>query len=599
MSILNNKNRCSYLEILKPDVGFRVEYIIGTTYSLELDTLLMSSLSLCLNANDDVGSLNADPVALLEACRKLQEVSIILYEPGEIHRPSKYNPLYYFLEQSLFPVNAPEGGVFHPKVWFIKYLNEEGESSYRFICLSRNITFDTSWDFALVLEGFEEETQNDNGRQLERFFRELKPSGFKPEQDAIYKRALDEMKRVKFIAPNNLGFSFHPLGIKNTDTPFDASRFERQCIVSPFLSESFDEYEYATKENILISCNHELKHMNDESRRRFDDILVVDDKLFDFQDDDARKETYKDVGDDLHAKMYFLEKGKNAELYVGSANATNAAFQDNVEFLVGLYGNKEKIGIDKFLGDEQFGFRTVLTKYFHEEPSLDEVTKKKNDLKLLAIKKALFESDLKYSYEETNGKFDLKLRFSPKEKWKKLNKAEFKVMIGLASKPSGLQELKEEIDFASIDISELTSLFIIQISLTNHKDTKTLIQKIEGTPFPKLRSDLIIRHSINSIENFLKFLFLILHGQGIDSEFFKDSKKNAGRKGSGDGVNYLFQIPLFEEILKTFARSPEKLESIQKVIDGLNDTEGKIVPKEFSEMWSQIQEAKGLLHAKS
>ncbi len=54
MSFLNNRDRSSYLDILKPDLGYSVEYILGTTYSLELDTILMSSLSLCLNHSEDI-----------------------------------------------------------------------------------------------------------------------------------------------------------------------------------------------------------------------------------------------------------------------------------------------------------------------------------------------------------------------------------------------------------------------------------------------------------------------------------------------------------------------------------------------------------------
>ncbi|MBO5884988.1 MAG: hypothetical protein J6Q51_04250, partial [Clostridia bacterium] len=42
---------------------------------------------------------------------------------------------------------------FHPKFWLIKYVNNEGEALYRVVVLSRNLTFDRSWDVSFCMEG--------------------------------------------------------------------------------------------------------------------------------------------------------------------------------------------------------------------------------------------------------------------------------------------------------------------------------------------------------------------------------------------------------------------------------------------------------------
>ncbi len=42
---------------------------------------------------------------------------------------------------------------FHPKFWLLKYLSDQGEILYRIIILSRNLTFDRSWDLAVSLDG--------------------------------------------------------------------------------------------------------------------------------------------------------------------------------------------------------------------------------------------------------------------------------------------------------------------------------------------------------------------------------------------------------------------------------------------------------------
>ena len=54
----------------------------------------------------------------------------------------------------------------------------------------------------------------------------------------------------------------------------------------------------------------------------------------------------------LHAKLLLFENGREARLFTGSANATVAAFQQNVEVLVELVGGKKDCGIDALLGSD-------------------------------------------------------------------------------------------------------------------------------------------------------------------------------------------------------------------------------------------------------
>lgn len=596
MSFLNNRDRSSYLDALKPDLGYSVEYILGTTYSLELDTILMSSLSLCLNHSEDISLQIADPVALLEGCRRLSEKSIILFESGQIHQPKKYNQLYYFIEQSLYSAKTPKGGVFHPKVWFVKYKNDSNEIKYRFICLSRNITFDTSWDFAFVVNGDENSVQSEEGRQLSRFFGELQPENLKADQQKIYAEALEDIKRVHFEVPNKMEMSFHPLGLKRSEIPFDASEFDKQCIVSPFLRSKFSKDQLA-KENILISSSYEIHKMEQESKKKFKEILVINDALFDFKtnENDSIKEL-DDVGSDLHAKMYFLEKGKNTELFLGSANATDAAFSQNVEFLVRLKGKTDQIGIDQFLNsDEDFGFRTILKDYENGQLSEKELNQEDFDEQIFKIKKALFASILKYEFAEDNGSFQIALKFSPSPEWQKLIKSEdFTVKVNLLSSPSKNLDLTNETVFTGLVLGELTSLFCFSVSIAGFEQPPvTFTQKIDGPEFPKKRSDHVIRSSIDSMDKFIRFLYLILHGGEVTVEALSGVLDKGSQKGQG---NSYLQIPLFEEILKSLARTPDKLIYIDKVIDGLKDADQKVIPDSFLALWGNVKRARESLN---
>jgi hypothetical protein len=50
-------------------------------------------------------------------------------------------------------INPSKDRSFHPKIWLIKYENDKGNVVYRMLVLSRNLTFDRSWDVTVGFDG--------------------------------------------------------------------------------------------------------------------------------------------------------------------------------------------------------------------------------------------------------------------------------------------------------------------------------------------------------------------------------------------------------------------------------------------------------------
>ncbi|MCK7495136.1 MAG: hypothetical protein MZW92_31610 [Comamonadaceae bacterium] len=69
---------------------------------------------------------------------------------GSIKPPRSATLLQNYLEGSVCEVAAPRGGVFHPKVWVLRLVKDGAPVRYRFLCSSRNLTFDSSWDTLLA-----------------------------------------------------------------------------------------------------------------------------------------------------------------------------------------------------------------------------------------------------------------------------------------------------------------------------------------------------------------------------------------------------------------------------------------------------------------
>ena len=94
-----------------------------------------------------------EKISFIDAIRNIQDRLMIFHQEDAISKPAFPNVLFSFLEKNLIPVTMTSG-VFHPKVWIIRFKSKKKEEwLYRILVLSRNLTFDPSWDSAIVLEG--------------------------------------------------------------------------------------------------------------------------------------------------------------------------------------------------------------------------------------------------------------------------------------------------------------------------------------------------------------------------------------------------------------------------------------------------------------
>src|ERR1039458_1403635 len=154
--MLRPDERQHLLELLRPPADCKLDVAIGTTFSLDLISALMLPLSFAFfDWEQPDGELVGDPLALLEALRRYGDRFTVFCQSGQIRLPQKkYDPLVTFLEPCIYDVECPDrAGVFHPKVWALRFLAEDGAVRYRVLCLSRNLTFDRCWDTAVALDG--------------------------------------------------------------------------------------------------------------------------------------------------------------------------------------------------------------------------------------------------------------------------------------------------------------------------------------------------------------------------------------------------------------------------------------------------------------
>jgi len=84
-----------YLDALRPPAGFAPDRAVGTTCSLDLETLLAVPLGFAmLDRENEQGALARDPVALLHALRQRADRVIVFCEAG---RMTWFTPLVTWL----------------------------------------------------------------------------------------------------------------------------------------------------------------------------------------------------------------------------------------------------------------------------------------------------------------------------------------------------------------------------------------------------------------------------------------------------------------------------------------------------------------------
>ena len=121
--MLDPADRTVLTEALRAPVGFRLDHVIATTYTLDLVALLTLPSLFTLSSGDGITDSGCvDPIALLDALRRHTDRITVFCQAGRIAVPCRGQLLFGYLEPSVIQVKAPrEGGVFHPKIAVIRY----------------------------------------------------------------------------------------------------------------------------------------------------------------------------------------------------------------------------------------------------------------------------------------------------------------------------------------------------------------------------------------------------------------------------------------------------------------------------------------------
>lgn len=604
-------DRLNYCKVLTCPEGYSLDFALGTTYSLDLETLAAVCFAFGVDSEFSESMMN-NPVILLNAFQKVSDKILIFNEPGQIHLPNKITQLDFLLEKMVVPVLLEKDKTqnrypaFHPKVWVLRYVNIDGEYLYRLLVLSRNLTFDRSWDFCFSIDGIIDEDNESNGDTVSDFLDFLLqhiPDTLtnSEEKKHILNELSNEVRQVFFDTDHKdfSNFVFMPLGIGDKTYPVNDERllnryknFDELVVVSPFISneimEIFNQQGRNSEKHkrTLFTRDFSLKKIGNKNLGNLD-VYTVKDTIYEGEEiisEDSENDSVKQ-NQDIHAKLYQLDYKKEHYFYFGSANATYNGFNKNVEVLCRL--DSDGYTCSKFkrdlIGDKNnTAFQKVDISSLEMES--EDSTKAISDRLEQGIKEICHMKALGSVSVIEEGKYNLSLSIDIPAGFDttcfELGLFNSQKRIALAAKT----------DFADLDLMELSEFYVIYAKAKDENGDEVSVEriiKIPTSPIPEEREKNVVKSIINSKDSFFEYISYVLSDDYILTAFENKNKQLLGLEH-----NEHEELPaIYEKLLKTCLLDKTRIKDLQFVMDNINDK--KIIPDEFRNIYDVFIKAMG------
>ena len=596
-----NNDRLDYGQVLAPPVNYKLDFAIGTTYSLDLDALVGACIALGLAEETD-SDLMKNPVCLLEALRATGDKVALFCEGGQIHLPGNVTSLYILLEKMVFPVTTTKRkGVakypsFHPKFWLIRYVDEKNNYLYRVVILSRNLTFDRSWDVTFCMDGKKTSAETAKNNPISDFIsyliKQLPKTDYATEKQKKMKSVIRELRNVEFSLDSKefTDFNFIPFGISNQ---YDSKQkvlytlledsFHEVFIMSPFLSsgiiKSFNErskyMEHA--EYVLITRASELGKLKPSDYSNFEiytmkDAVVDGEGLISEETSDIQKQ-------DIHAKIYMLRKGSDSSLYLGSLNASHNALHGNVEFMIKLHSKNRYLNLTKLkeslFGTDESESPFQLAQFNNKQ--VDEIEEKANALD--DIIKDINRKALGAVIKENGERFDVSVSFEPVD-------SEYEISVSpLLSKKTAT--IAETVMFTDLELTQLSEFY--KISVTDGNQTVSRVIMIPTENMPDDREKAVVSSVVNDKKCFYRYIAFLL-GDNLLVSALESMDMNEGGSSASQNHNKPIQLPaLYEKMIHTAATNPERFKEIEYLINSIS-SDG-VIPEGFEQLYNTFKKA--------
>lgn len=591
--MLEPDGRAALTEQLRPPSGFHLAHAVATTFTLDLTTALSVPLSFAAHRVRD----SKDPIAILDAVRRAANRIDVFAQAGQVFEPRVNSDLFALLEPMIHPVVASRNGaLFHPKVWVLEYADGDARS-YRILCASRNLTNDRSWDLVVRLDGTATSDPTMQSAPLAAFIAALPAMSVQrlPAERGARIQALSESVRyVEWERPSDVrSVLFHPLGIGAARPPlhelFDGFR---HGIISPFLSDDGIRRIVPPRSTELkvLSRREQLDRLGAQTLSRIDAFILDDAANDEDADDEAGSQPTSNSLVGLHAKAYVLDRRSGSHLFVGSANATEAGFGGNVEFMVEFEGPQSKLGVEALVGDMS-GLRSLTMPYVpvgDVDPTADEEAdyRLEQTLRLLASRTYYCEVSTVGGGETGDQRYAITV-CADDSILATANGAEARV--NLLTRPANTGVVPgHPVVFEDLALTDITPFLVIRVTDSRGITVSTVVSAalagdVDG------RQDAVIARQLADRSAFMKLLALLLALESGDGTFKFESLGAGSAAWEEDGSG------LFEVLVKAIGVEHGGLDDVERIVTHVRAADARrsdgaqpVLPEGFDELWDAV-----------
>ena len=603
--MLEPDGRAALTEQLRPPSGFHLAQAVATTFTLDLTTALSVPLSFAAHRVRE----SRDPIAILDAVRRAADRIDVFAQAGQVFEPRINSDLFALLEPMIHPAQAAiPNMLFHPKVWVLEYAHDDARS-YRMLCASRNLTNDRSWDLVVRLDGTATGEPTEQSAPLAAFVRALPQMSVQPLPGDRVRRIqglADAIAKVEWERPSDVrSLRFHPYGIQGV-SPVPLNQLfdgKRHGIISPFLS---DEgigriIPPGSRPVVVLARREQLDRLASNTLERVE-ALVLDDAANDDDIDQtitAGSLPQAEPLAGLHAKAYVLDRQTGSHLFVGSANATEAAFGGNVEMLVEFEGPQTKLGVAALLGENSplraltIAFEPAGNAEIPEDEKADHAL----DQTLRQLAARQYFAHVALSRNGTDSPSDQPGSQEPEPEYGIRLTAPGQVSISedlsarvtLLTRPANAATIPgEEAFFDRLALTDITPFIVIRVT-DGRGVTKSTVVTAELQGDVPGRHDAVIARQLSDRAAFMRLLALLLAIEGGDGTIHFDPVAAVAGGWAEDGSG------LFETLVRAIGVEHGGLADVGRIVDHVRLAESRrpdgatsVLPEGFDELWDSV-----------
>lgn len=604
--MLEPETRHLLTDALRPPDGFTVERALATTYTLDLNSVLLAPLAMAAYDQREAAEVDgATPLALLESIRRHAEHTTVLCQAAGIHVPPAYPKLAAFAEGCVAEIAPPPGRTFHPKIWVLRFVDTEGRRRHRFACLSRNLTGDRSWDTVLICDEDPDGAHILDAAPISTFVEELLTRTVRPLTPPRSEQVLElceSLRRARLAIPEPFTEGrVVALGTPSgTGWPLpDAA--DSWAVVSPFLDVATVKRLPRVKTGgILLSRPDTLERVGSRALDGVD-ARVLQPLAEAAEPEEAAEPSVagSDLTRGLHAKVFVWDSAGQGHLLTGSANCTDAAFGGNIELSVLLTGPQRSCGVRAVFGDDNSGFMRITQGYTpsEAEPRPDPVYEAERLIE--AWHSALAGGEPRLYVTEADNGFDLRLTIKLPDDRADLAGTTTVRPVGARSTPS--RPIVGEPVWRGLSLAGLTPYLAVSttVDVDGVAVTRDCVLVCEVVDAPEDRLTRLLRELLARQEDVLRYLALLLGDPSVDDLLDRllqgddDEEEDEGKKSrAGGGVSF-DDLVLLEPLVRAAARGDDALVRAHRLLEDLRDQDGQLpqLSAEFLDLWAVVWEA--------